>query len=108
MKTNTFNDGIVKIYKKVNVADKGNTPKYELIERGNLRFMYRTIGLQRDFYAKQDNVQLSYLIRCLSANITTNDIAVIDDETYMISRIQHPEGHTPKVMDLELSKKVPG
>lgn len=105
-KTQTFNDGIVRIYEKQNIAQSGNMPVMRLSLKCTLRYKERTVGYHRYYTALQGQAQIDYLLRCRRRrDVSTQDIAVPNDgQQYRIVQVQHPEDVTPPVMDLTLEK----
>lgn len=105
-KTQTFNDGVIKIYGVQNVADEGDMPVESLTIKKTLRYKERTVGLTRFYEALQANVKISYVLRCLrNRDISTQDVAIPNDgKQYRIVQIQYPEDIYPQVMDLSLEE----
>jgi len=103
-KTQTFNDGIVKIYKIDNIAEPGNMPKDGLIFKETLRYKERTVGVNRYWAALQDNIRINHVLRVPERrNVSTQDIAIPNDgKQYKIVQIQYPEDMS--VMDLSLER----
>lgn len=103
-KTQTFNDGIVKIYKIDNIAEPGNMPKDGLILKETLRYKERTVGVNRYWAALQDNIRINHVLRVSERrNVSTQDIAIPNDgKQYKIVQIQYPEDMS--VMDLSLER----
>ena len=104
--TQTFNDGIVKIYKVENTALPGDMPKEGLIFQDSLRYHERTVGITRRYAALQSNKEVNFVIRCLEVRaVETNYIAVlVDEKQYRISWIQYLEDINPPVMDMTLER----
>ena len=104
--TQTFNDGVVKIYKVENTALPGDMPKEGLILQNSLRYHERTVGITRKYAALQSNKEVNFVIRCPEVRaVETNYIAVlIDEKQYRISWIQYPEDINPPVMDMTLER----
>lgn len=114
-KIQTYNDGIINIYEKKNIAEKGNTPKDGLMLRiGPLRFDELKVGITRHYAAKQANVEVSRVIRVpLFRNVKSHDIVHVtseldgDDLTtvqYKVDQIQYPKEVKPDSMDLALER----
>lgn len=105
MKNQTFNDGIVNIYKIDNIAAQGNKPKEGLTLRvGPLRYQERIVGINRFVTAKQVNSKVQMLIRIPRVNISAEDIVILNDEQYKIYQLQTIQDVEPKVLDLSLEK----
>ena len=73
-----FNDGIAEIYSVENIAEKGDRPKEGLKIKKRLRFSYQTIGVKRNYEAKQAQVKLTELIYVpLHRDISSQDVAIL-------------------------------
>lgn len=102
----TYDDGIVDICERVNVAEPGNKPVYDYRPRLSLYFGYEKVGIVRNYTAKQagdtlDEVIHVYRERSISAG---QDIASIDGRQYTILQVQHgqdDEGIPITVLSLE-------
>ena len=103
-KTQSFNDGVVKIYQISDVSSEGDMPKEGLLLKHTLRYAQRTVGLTRYYQALQANVRVKHLVRCHCVDsVSTQDVAVpADGKQYRIIQIQYPEDVNPPVMDLTL------
>lgn len=104
--TQTFNDGIVSIYKVDNIAQPGNMPKDGLIIKvKNLRFEERTVGMSRYWTALQDNARIEQLLRMPRINsVTVHDVAILNGQQYDIMQVQYPPDVEPPCMDLSLER----
>lgn len=105
----TFNDGMVVIWKVGNTAVPGEKPVEKLEKKAALRFHQRTVGINRFWSALQNYVRISNVIRCQRVpNVTTQDIVTLtsgaDGTRYAIRQIQYPEDIRPPVMDLTLEE----
>ena len=104
LKTQTFNDGIIKIYKVTDTADNGKKPVEKLTLKNTLRFHERTVGITRFYSAMQANKKVDRVIRCQKLpTISTLDRAEIGGIYYDITQIQYLEDVEPPCMDLTLS-----
>lgn len=100
-----FNDGIVSVYAVDNAADIGDMPEERLTFKYKLRFEYQTIGVRRNYEAMQADVQLSELIRIpMHRDISSQDVALINDIQYSIVQVQHDTGTRPPSSKLSLSR----
>lgn len=108
--TQSFNDGVVKIYKVGNTALPGDMPKEGLILQQTLRYKERTVGFNRYYAALQHNIKVEFVIRCPEIRgLSTSDkdilVAIlIDGNQYQVIQIQYPEDVEPHVMDLTLER----
>lgn len=106
LQTQSFNDGVVGIYKVENTALPGDMPKEGLVLQQTLRYHERTVGITRKYAALQSNKEVNFVIRCSEVRtVETDYIAVlVDEKQYRISWIQYPEDIEPPVMDLTLER----
>jgi len=107
MKPQTFNDGIVNIYKVENIALSGNLPKEGLtIKVGPLRYEELTVGMGRFWTAMQNKVKINQLLRVPRIDsVSTQDVAVLASGLqYEIIQVQYPPGVEPPSMDLSLER----
>lgn len=107
--TQTFNDGIVDIYKVGNIAQPGNMPKDGLTKKvGPLRYEERTVGMGRFWTAMQSQVKINLIFRVQRINsVSTQDVIIPNDgNQYKIMQIQYVPNIEPPSMDLSLEKVV--
>ena len=104
--TQQFNDGIVNIYSVGNVAEPGNKPKDGLtIKVSNLRYEERTVGMSRFWTAKQEQAQISQLVRVQRIDsVTTHDVVILNGQQYDIKQFQYIQDIEPPCMDLSLER----
>lgn len=104
----TFNDGLVGIYKVENTAEPGDMPVEGLVLKQTLRYHERTVGMGRYYAAMQNNIKVDFVIRCpevrgLSEKSTDILVAVlVDGQQYKVVQIQYIEDAQPASMDLSL------
>jgi hypothetical protein len=105
-KRQAYNDGNVKIYSVGNVAPPGDMPRDGLIYKLDLHYDMRTVGINRFWAAKQNQIEIGQVIRAPRISyVTTQDIAIPNDgNQYKIVQIQYPEDVMPKSMDLSLER----
>ncbi len=102
----TFNDGICQLYAVKNLAEKGDAPK-EGLERKHSRvpFENRKVGIQRSYLAKQENVEITLLIRIPAEfDVSTQDVCIVNNEQYGIYQVQDVFDTMPKAKDLSLKR----
>lgn len=104
--TQPFNDGIINIYSVGNIAAPGDKPKDVLtLKVSNLRYQERIVGMNRYWTAKQEQAQISQLVRVQRINsVTTHDVVILDGHQYDIAQIQYPQDTEPPCMDLSLER----
>ena len=109
-KYQSFNDGLVGIYKVGDVALSGDMPQEGLILKQSLRYKERTVGLNRYYSASQNNIKVDSVIRCpevrgLSEKTTDILVAIpVDGQQYKVVQIQYIEDAKPPSMDLTLER----
>lgn len=100
----TFNDGIVNIYKLNDVSEPGMKPNLKPDLHKKCHFGYRTIGVKRHYEAAQAQVRLDEMIQIpIDRAISTQDIAVIQEVQYNIKQVQHKMDTMPKTSLLSLT-----
>ena len=106
----SYNDGVCKIYKVENTALPGDMPVDGLVLKQTLRYKERTVGLNRFYQAMQNNIKVDFVIRCpevrgLSEKATDILVAIpIDGQQYKVMQIQYIEDAEPPTMDLTLER----
>jgi SPP1 family predicted phage head-tail adaptor len=95
----TFNDGLVDFYKTERAVVKQDTLK-------SFRFGEETIGLNRFYSARQNDIKLSKVIHIHYApEIVPEMVAVIADVQYKIEQVQHKRETLPRCTVVSLSTK---
>ena len=56
--TQTYNDGVVKIYETSNTADPGNMPVEGLALKCTLRYDEKIVGINRYYIAMQNDIKI--------------------------------------------------
>lgn len=103
--TETFNDGMAYIYKIQNVAQSGFKPQLEPQFYKKLMFGYKTIGVKRNYEAMQAEVRLDEMIQImLDRQISSQDVAVIENVQYKIRQVQHQKSTFPPTSLLSLQR----
>lgn len=102
----TFNDGLVAVYRLTDEANPGYMPKPKPVKVALLHYEERRLGLTRYYSAKQNNVDVNRVVRVpRGARIAAQDIAVTEDgQEYTIDMIQTVDGVRPPSLDLTLAK----
>ena len=109
-KFESFNGGVVSLYKVTDLALPGDLPVEGLVLKQTLRYKERTVGMTRYFAAMQNNIKVDFVIRCpevrgLSEKNTDILVAIlIDGQQYKVMQIQYIEDAEPKSMDLSLER----
>lgn len=105
--TQTFNNGVLSVYKVDNIAEPGNMPKDGLkLKMCNIPYEERTVGVTRYNISKQNQDTIEQLLRIPRINgISRNDIVVpLDGQQYRIEQLQSINGVEPRCFDLSLEK----
>lgn len=101
----SYNDGVVKIYKTKNKSEPGYKAAYELIFCCNLRFNEQRLGINRLYLSRQNQAEIERLIRVQRVkNISSQDVAVIDGRQFKIDTVQSAKDIYPPSLDLALTK----
>lgn len=103
--TQSYNDGVVMIYKTKNRAVSGYKPEYELILRCNLRFDEQRLGINRLYLSRQNRAEILRVIRVQRAmDVSPQDVAIINGRQYKIDAVQSVKDIYPPSLDLALAK----
>lgn len=102
----SFNSGLVRIYRLKDAAKPGYLPKPEPVEVAALRYEELRLGLTRFYSAQQNNVDVERVVRVpRGPGIAARDIAVTEDgQEYSIDLVQTVDGVFPPCLDLTLAK----
>lgn len=100
----TFNDGIVKIYEAADKSAPGRQPVPELTLCEQLFYAELKLGITRYYAAKQDNAEIKRVIRVAARpTLHSGQIAVTENgERYRVDLVQLAAGIYPKSFDLTL------
>lgn len=106
--TQTFNDGVLKIYRVDNIAEPGNMPKQGIIPKFNKAIPYeeRVVGITRNSMAKQEQSSIEQLVRIPRLNnISVHDVVtLIDEKQYDVYQAQYINDTEPHCIDLSLTR----
>ena len=109
-KYQSFEDGVVSIYKVADISAPGDMPVDGLVLKQYLHYKERTVGMGRFYSAMQNNIKVDFVIRCPEVrglSEKANDILVailIDGQQYKVMQIQYIEDAHPPSMDLTLER----
>ena len=109
-KFETFNDGVVSLYKVTDLALPGDLPVEGLVLKQTLRYKERTVGLTRYYAALHEDIKVDFVIRCpevrgLSEKNTDILVAIlIDGQQYKVVQLQYIEDAQPPSMDITLTR----
>lgn len=104
--TQSFRDGVVRIYTVADAAKPGYQPRPTLSPLVTLFYEERRVGLQRYYNARQAQVQVERVIRTpLRPAVSPQCVAVTEDGVqYGIDMVQQLADVWPASMDLTLTK----
>lgn len=104
--TQDYNDGLVQICNVTNAAEPGRQPVEQLTPKVNLCYEERSLGLQRYYSGKQNQVEVQRVIRTpRRKEVSSQDVAVTEDGVqYRIDLVQPVKDVYPPSMDLTLSR----
>lgn len=74
--------GILKLCKLVNTANKGKMPVYQLQQTATYFYSERELGITRSHFARQDGITIDLLVRChiaKASDFTVDEYVVLDD-----------------------------
>lgn len=98
-----FNDGVLAVYA---VDRDGDGNESLRVKHRLLRYDERTVGLSRFYKAKQENVEISLVLRIQRhEDISTQDVAVLaTGRQYSIRQVQYPKDVAPPCCDMSLER----
>jgi len=105
--TQTYNDGVLAVYKVGNIAAPGNRPKDGLLLKfESIPYEERTVGVTRFVANMQVQNTIEKLLRIPYVNgVSRDDVVVpIDGEQYRIKQAQVIKDVEPKCLDLSLER----
>lgn len=103
----SYNDGLVDIYKQDDTAKPGYSPKTQLQKVGTLAFDEQRVGIQRYYSGKQNQIQIEKVLRVPRGFLVTNQmVARIRGQKlqYYIEQVQKVPDIYPPSLDLSLKK----
>ena len=102
----TFDDGILKIYKVVNVAETGMKPKFALKLKSKHYFGFETVGISRYYTALQANTKVSHVVHIWEdRKISSLDVCILEDgQQYKCAFVQHVIDDGLKVTRITLER----
>ena len=107
--TQSYNDGVVEIYKLEDTAAAGHKPVKSLGDRiGKFRYAKRRVGINRYYAAQQNQIRIDRVIRIpCGAEVTNQDVLQTEDGAwYRIDNVDAVQGVYPKSYDLTLTRIV--
>lgn len=104
--TQSYRDGVVRIYTVTDAAQPGYQPKPALTLAEALFYQERRVGLQRYYSSKQAQVQVERVIRTqLRPGVSPQCVAITEDGVqYGIDMVQQVTDVYPTSMDLTLTR----
>ena len=108
--TQTFNDGVARIYTVTDGAKTGYQPVLKASFAYRVSFCERVLGINRLFMGRQLRVEISKVLRIPRVNVSARDLVQLHDGSwYSIDSIQSVDGIRPPSLDLSLvaeSRKI--
>lgn len=99
----TYNDGIVKIFTVSDGATPGYQPVIKATMKHSLPFEERALGITRLFMGRQNRVEIEKVVRIPRLNVSTQDLAQTQDgKWYRIDSVQSVQDVRPASLDLSL------
>lgn len=101
----SYNDGLVDIYRVEDTAKPGYKPAPALILKGTLAFSEQSVGIQRDYLARQNQIQIEKILRVPHGfPVDSQDVAIIrgTDTQYRIDRATKARDVYSPSLDLTL------
>lgn len=101
--TQPFNDGVVRIYAVSDDAEPGYQPVPKLTLKETLPFEERVLGINRLYLSRQNQAEVSRVIRVQRRSISSQDAAITHDgKQYRVDSVQKVDGVFPPSLDLSL------
>lgn len=102
--TQSYNDGIVKIYEVRNIAKPGYKPVDGLALRFSLRFDEQRLGINRLYLSMQNQAEIVRVVRTQRLEaISPQDVAIINGRQYRVNTVQSVKEIYPPSLDLALA-----
>lgn len=103
--TQSFNDGIVRIFSVSDGAAPGWQPKPAAELKLTLRYQERALGIQRYYAGMQNQIELRRVIRVpRTGRVSSQDLAVTEDgQQYRVDLVQSIQEAYPPCADLTLA-----
>lgn len=102
--TQSYNDGLVTVYRLSDTAQPGYQPVVTLSEVTTLRYAEQRLGIQRYYSGMQNQIRVERVLRVPDNGlVSTQDVAETEDgKRYRIDLVQAAEGVFPRSVDLTL------
>ena len=103
--TQSFNDGVITVYGVVDGGEVGYRPKPIHQKKYTLRSKRQRLGVTRLYLAKQNQIEITEVLRVpFAGKVTNQDIAVLEDGSqYQIESVQTVQDVYPHCVDIALS-----
>lgn len=101
-----YSDGVVIIYAVADTAEPGLKPVETLTPKIKLLYEEQRLGIQRYYAAKQNQIEVTRVIRTQRAgDINNQDIATTEDgKQYTVTMVQTVPDVYPQSVDITLSQ----
>lgn len=101
--TQSYNDGVVRIYAVSDAADPGYQIKEALSLKRKMPYEEQRLGINRLYLSRQNQAEVTRVIRVQRTDISNQDIAITQDgKQYRIDTVQTVQGVSPASLDLSL------
>lgn len=99
----TYNDGIVKIFTASDGAKPGYQPVIQAKQKHKLPFEEERLGITRLYLGRQDRKEIEKVLRIPRINVSTQDLAQTHDGNwYRINSVQSVDDVRPRSLDIAL------
>ncbi len=101
-----YSDGVVTIYAVEDIAEPGKMPVEKPTPKIKLFYEEQRLGIQRYYAAKQNQIEVTRVIRTQRAgDINNQDIATTEDgKQYTVTMVQTVPDVYPQSVDITLSQ----
>lgn len=102
--TQQYNSGVLTVYNQEDAARPGYKPSPEITPKVRLRYEERRLGINRLYQARQNQVDISRVVRIpRRPGISTQDVVITEDgQQYRIDTVQSVLDVWPASLDLSL------
>lgn len=98
-----YNSGMVEIYAVTDTAKTGYQPVMALEHKFSLRFEERALGINRLYLSRQNQAEITRVIRVQRVAVSPQDVAITHDgKQYRIDTVQAAMDVYPPSLDLSL------
>lgn len=100
----TFDDGILKIYRLENTAQKGDMPNEQLVYKSSFYFGFDNLGISRYYTALSHNQRIESVVNIeFDTDVRVLDIVEMEDGSYFKIQMLQREKDDDGLIYLKLS-----